>query len=139
MQRSVEVQIEDVNKGGCALGVLHTLRGGERELLACQLLQKGLCSVVPHSAARSVTNIELTEAEAMARAAEIGIWKGWEAKEAAKLAAEAAAQAAATTNALSVTYKARVSHIEDGGLLWLVRTVSACARACVLGARAFSG
>jgi staphylococcal nuclease domain-containing protein 1 len=121
MQRSVEVEIEDVNRSGCAIGVLRTYRGGERYLLSATLLSQGYAEVVPFSASKSSSRAELEIAEEEGRAAERGLWKGWEEREKSRLAAEAAEESAnaAKMNALSVTKDVSVSHIEDGGLLWV--------------------
>ena len=77
--------------------------------------------MVPYSASRSSSLTELELAEENGRAAEIGLWKGWEEREKARMAAEAAEESAnaAKMNALSVTKEVSVSHIEDGGLLWV--------------------
>lgn len=90
-------------------------------LLAAILLSKGYAEVVPFSAAKSSSRTELEVAEEEGRSAERGLWKGWEEREKARLAAEAAEESAnaAKINALSVTKDVSVSHIEDGGLLWV--------------------
>lgn len=96
-------------------------RGGEQQLLAATLLSKGYAEMVPYSASRSSSHAELELAENEGRAAERGLWKGWEDREKARIAAEAEEESAnaAKMNALSVTKEVSVSHIEDGGLLWV--------------------
>jgi endonuclease YncB( thermonuclease family) len=98
-----------------------TYRGGERYLLAATLLSQGYAEVVPFSAAKSSSRAELEIAEEEGRAAERGLWNGWEEREKVRAATEAAEETAnaAKMNALSVTKDVAVSHIVDGGLLWV--------------------
>eukprot|EP00753_Platysulcus_tardus_P007830 PLAT15503.2.p1 GENE.PLAT15503.2~~PLAT15503.2.p1 ORF type:complete len:768 (+),score=424.10 PLAT15503.2:465-2768(+) len=73
MQREVDVQVETVDRGGNLIGTL-TVKGINPSL---ELLAAGLARVVGFSAERSPHFAALTEAEAGAKAARLGVWEDY--------------------------------------------------------------
>lgn len=76
MQRDVEVEVEDVDKGGTMLGTMFAQNGdGETYNVGVHLLSNGLARLLSHSAERSKYRKELFAASDKAEKSNAGIWK----------------------------------------------------------------
>src|SRR5690606_24861030 len=74
-QRFVEIEIDDMDRNGVALGRLYVGQGEHRRNYAADLLQVGLARIDPRSAERRVYDIEvLQQRQEEARKAGVGVW-----------------------------------------------------------------
>ncbi|KAJ0393787.1 hypothetical protein P43SY_008224 [Pythium insidiosum] len=90
MQRNVVIEIEDMDRGGNALGPLYV--GGskeERNNFGCHLLSEGLAWVDAFSAERTSTGAQLQRAEESAKQSKKNYWKNYDAQAVAAKAKQA--------------------------------------------------
>lgn len=75
MQRFVEIEIDDMDRNGVALGRIYVGQGDHRRNFAADLLEAGLARIDSRAAERRVYDIEvLQQREADARTAGRGVW-----------------------------------------------------------------
>lgn len=110
MQRNVTVEIEDMDRGGNAFGVLYVGAKEEKNNFGCILLAEGLAWVDAFSAERTSTGAQLLRAEEGAKQAKNNYWKNYDAQ------AAAAKVNQGTQNATSddVLPMVKLSEIVDG-------------------------
>eukprot|EP00300_Choanocystis_sp_HF-7_P021756 c20851_g1_i1.p1 GENE.c20851_g1_i1~~c20851_g1_i1.p1 ORF type:complete len:901 (-),score=236.83 c20851_g1_i1:106-2808(-) len=73
MQREVQLEIENIDRGGTFLG--HMWLPGTKDMLSEELLKQGLASTQSLSIGRTRYSDTLVTAEAAAKASRLGIWK----------------------------------------------------------------
>lgn len=76
MQRNVEIEVEDMDRGGAAFGTLY-MTGGARQNFGCILLQEGLGMVDEYSVERMRFCAQLKEAQTKAIMDKKNIWKNY--------------------------------------------------------------